>query len=198
VDLNAIAPATGREIDGVIRGAGSRYVDASIIGGPPRPGTNTKFYASGPDVEAFQALSDYGLEVRPLGPEVGQGKGIKMVYGALTKGLTAISTQLLMAAWQMGLYDALEALHEETQGVQLQRMRRAVPSMPNRSRRWVSEMEEIAKTYGTLGITPKMYEGAAEFYRFVGGTPLAEERAETVDRSRTMRQVIEQLCEGLP
>jgi len=156
VDLNAIAPATGREIDGVIRGAGSRYVDASIIGGPPRPGTNTKFYASGPDVEAFQALSDYGLEVRPLGPEVGQGKGIKMVYGALTKGLTAISTQLLMAAWEMGLYDALEALHEETQGVQLKRMRRAVPNMPNRSRRWVSEMEEIAKTYGALGITPKM------------------------------------------
>jgi hypothetical protein len=149
-------------------------------------------------VEAFEALGDYGLEVRPLGPEVGQGKGIKMVYGALTKGLTAISTQLLMAAWEMGLYDALEALHEETQEVQRQRMRRAVPNMPNRSRRWVSEMEEIAKTYGALGITPKMYEGAAEFYRFVGGTPLAEEKAETVDRSRTLRQVVEQLCEGLP
>ena len=196
-DCNAVAPATGREIDGIIREAGGRYVDASIIGGPPRPGTNTKFYASGPDVEAFQALSDYGLEVRPLGPEVGQGKGIKMVYGALTKGLTAITTQLLMAANEMDLYDALEALHEETQGVQLQRMRRAVPNMPNRSRRWVSEMEEIAKTYGALGITPKMYEGAAEFYRFVGGTPLAEERAETVDRSRTLKQVIEILCSGL-
>jgi hypothetical protein len=102
-----------------------------------------------------------------------------------------------MAAWEMGLYDALEALHEETQGVQLQRMRRAVPNMPNRSRRWVSEMEEIAKTYEALGITGKMYEGAAEFYTFVGGTPLAEERAETMDRSRTLRQVIEQLCEGL-
>ena len=197
VDCNAVAPVTGREMDGIIREAGGRYVDASIIGGPPRPGINTKFYASGPDVEAFQALSDYGLEVRPLGPVVGQGKGIKMVYGALTKGLTAISTQLLMAAWEMGLYDALEALHEETQGVQLQRMRRAVPNMPNRSRRWVSEMEEIAKTYEALGITGKMYEGAAEFYRYVGGTPLAEEKAETMDRSRTLRQVIEQLCEGL-
>ena len=198
VDCNAVAPATGREMDAIIRGVGSIYVDASIIGGPPRREGITKFYASGPDVNAFEALGNYGLEVRPLGPEVGKGKGIKMVYGALTKGLTAISTQLLMAAWQMGLFDALEALHEETQGVQRQRMRRAVPNMPNRSRRWVSEMEEIAKTYGALGITPKMYEGAAEFYRFVGGTPLAEERAETVDRSRTMRQVIEQLCEGLP
>jgi 3-hydroxyisobutyrate dehydrogenase-like beta-hydroxyacid dehydrogenase len=196
-DLNAIAPATGRAIDGIIRGAGSKYVDASIIGGPPRPGTSTKFYASGPDVEAFQTLSAYGLEVRPLGPELGQGKGIKMVYGALTKGLSAISTQLLMAAWEMGLYDALEVLHEETQGVQLKRMRRAVPNMPNRSRRWVSEMDEIAKTYEALGITGKMYEGAAEFYTFVGGTPLAEEKAETMDRNRTLRQVIEQLCDEL-
>ena len=196
-DLNAIAPATGREIDGIIRGAGSRYVDASIVGGPPRPGTKTKFYASGPDVDEFLKLSAHGLEVRPLGPEVGQGKGIKMVYGALTKGLTAITAQLLMAAQEMGLYDALEALHEETQGVQLKRMRGAVPNMPNRSRRWVSEMEEIAKTYEALGITGKMYEGAAEFYTFVGGTPLAEEKAETMDKSRTLRQVIQILCEGL-
>jgi hypothetical protein len=59
-------------------------------------------------------------------------------------------------------------------------------------------MEEIAKTYKTFGITPKMYEGAAEFYKFVGSTPLAEEKAEAVDRSRTMKQVIEQLCERLP
>ena len=35
VDLNAVASATGREIDGIIRGAGSRYVDASIVGGSP-------------------------------------------------------------------------------------------------------------------------------------------------------------------
>ena len=76
-------------------------------------------------------------------------------------------------------------------------MANAVPNMPNRSRRWVSEMEEIAKTYEALGITGKMYEGAAEFYTFVGGTPPAEEKAETIDRSRTLRQVIEQLCEGL-
>lgn len=45
-----------------------------------------------------------------------------------------------------------------------------------------------------MGITPKMYEGAAEFYGFVGGTPLADEKAETMDRSRTLRRVIEMLC----
>ena len=198
VDCNAVAPDTGREIYRIIREAKSRYVDASIIGGPPRREGITKFYASGPHVEDFMILKDFGLEIRPLGSEVGQGKGIKMVYGALTKGLTAISTQLLMAAFQMGLYDSLESLFEETQGVQLQRMKSAIPNMPNRSRRWVSEMEEISKTYEAIGITPRTYEGAAEFYRFVGGTSLAEETAETFDRSRTLKQVVKELCKELP
>ena len=61
----------------------------------------------------------------------------------------------------------------------------------------VSEMLEIAKTYEDLGITGKTYEGAAEFYRFVGGTPLAEEKEETMDRNRTLRQVIQILCDEL-
>jgi len=197
VDCNAVAPATGQEINEIIRGVGSRYVDASIIGGPPRRGGITKFYASGPDTKLFEALNKYGLEVRPLGREIGKGKGIKMVYGALTKGLTAISAQLLMAAYKMQLYDALETLHEETQGVQRQRMISSVPNMPSRSRRWVSEMEEVAKTYAALSITPQMYKGAAEFYRFIGGTPLADETPETMDRTRTLKQVIEELCKEL-
>jgi 3-hydroxyisobutyrate dehydrogenase-like beta-hydroxyacid dehydrogenase len=198
VDCNAVAPETGREMDRIIREANSRYVDASIIGGPPRREGVTKFYSSGPDIDAFMKLKDFGLEVRSLSSEVGQGKGIKMVYGALTKGLTAVSTKLLMAAFEMDLYDSLESLFEETQGVQLQRMKRAIPSMPNRSRRWVSEMEEIAKTYEAIGVTSMMYEGAAEFYRFVGGTYLAEETAESFDRSRTLKQVVKELCKELP
>lgn len=197
VDCNAVSPATSRRIDEIIRDAGSRYVDASIIGPPPRRDGVTKFYCSGPDVGAFEALAGYGLDIRPLGPVIGLGKGIKMVYGALTKGLTAISTQLLMAAFKMGLYGDLVDLFEETQGVQYKRMLRAVAGMPHRSRRWISEMEEISRTYEDLGMTPMIYQGAAEFYRFVGGTPLADETAETVDRERTLRQVIKMLCDEL-
>ena len=47
--------------------------------------------------------------------------------------------------------------------------------MPHRSRRWVGEMEEIALTFKTLGLTPKILEGAADMYRFVGGTNLADQ-----------------------
>lgn len=197
VDCNAVSLATSRKIEEIIRGAGSRYVDASIIGPPPRKEGVTKFYASGPDAEAFEALSEYGLDVRSLGPEPGLGKGIKIAYAALTKGLTAISTQLLVSAWSMGLYDSLVELFKEKQAEQYRRMMRAVPSMPHRSRRWVGEMEEISRTFENIGMTPQIYQGAAELYRFVGGTPLADETAETVDRSRTLRQVIEILGKNL-
>jgi 3-hydroxyisobutyrate dehydrogenase-like beta-hydroxyacid dehydrogenase len=191
VDCNALSPATSIKIDRIIRGAGSKYVDASIIGPPPRREGVTKFFASGPDVNFFEALCDYGLEIRNLGPEIGLGKGIKMVYAALTKGLTAISTQLLTAAWKMGLYDELIELFKETQAVQYNRMERAILAMPPRSRRWVSEMEEISSTFEVLGMTPNIYRGAAELYRFIGATSLADETPESLDHERTLRQVIQ-------
>jgi len=60
--------------------------------------------------------------------------------------------------------------------------------------RWISEMEEIAKTFADIGLTPKIHQGAADVYRFVGSTPLAEETPETRDRDRTLAQVIEGLA----
>ena len=58
VDCNAIAPETTKQIGTIIEAAGSRFVDASIIGPPPhKPGT-TRFYASGEAVASFQALEN--------------------------------------------------------------------------------------------------------------------------------------------
>jgi len=194
VDCNAISPATSQKINTIIKNAGSKYVDASIIGPPPKKMGTTRFYASGPDVKPFEALTNYGLDVHPIGAKIGQAKGIKMVYGALTKGLAAISTQLLIAAWKMGLYNDLIEDFMKSQIELYKWMERSVPRMPNRSRRWIGEMEEISKTFNALGLTPKIYEGAADTYRFVGRTKLADETAETVDLDRTLEQVIETLA----
>ncbi len=197
VDCNAISPATSQKINIIIKNAGSKYVDASIIGPPPRKRGTTRFYASGPDVKTFEALTDYSLDVRPIGAKIGQAKGIKMVYGALTKGLAAISTQLLIAAWKMGLYNDLIDDFIKSQVELYKWMEQRVPRIPNRSRRWIGEMEEISKTFNALGLTPKIYEGAADTYRFVGRTTLADETAETVDLDRTLEQVIEILAKEM-
>ena len=74
-------------------------------------------------------------------------------------------------------------------------MERTLPTVPARSRRWVSEMEEIRDTFAHLGMTPQLFEGVAEMYRLIGSTPLGEEFPESRDRDRTFTETIRQLAE---
>jgi 3-hydroxyisobutyrate dehydrogenase-like beta-hydroxyacid dehydrogenase len=196
-DCNAVSPRTVRAIAEVITAAGSRFVDAGIIGSPPRREGATRFYASGPDVEEFAELGRYGLDVRPLGLEIGQASGIKMCYAAFTKGTTALATGLLTVAHSMGLYEPLVQEFQKSQGDRYRTMERQIPTMPPRSYRWIGEMEEIAQTFADAGLTPKFHQAAADMYRLVASTPLAEETPETRDRDRTLAQVIDMLAASL-
>jgi len=171
VECNAIAPQTVVGIEKLIRDAGAEFIDAGIIGGPPRVGgSNTRFHCSGPDTSGFEALAGHGLDVRVVGPKVGQASGLKMVYAASTKGTTALWTELIVAARAMGLDQQLMVELGDRGKQQLA----GITGMPNRARRWVGEMEEIAATFEALGLTPLILEGAADMYRFVGDTPLAD------------------------
>ena len=114
-------------------------------------GSATRFHASGSGSVELAALGSYGLDVRVVGPEVGQASGLKMCYGALTKGLQALGTELLVAAEMLGLAEALRMEQEESVPELLGWLRRLVPSMPPKAYRWVGEMEEIARTFDEPG-----------------------------------------------
>lgn len=178
-DCNAVAPRTALAIERTIREAGAPFIDAGIIGPPPGAGVSTRFHCSGPDTAPFEVLGQYGLDVRRVGPEVGQASGLKMVYAASSKGTTALWTALMVAARALGLQDAL--LGEFGDSPVAAAHLRAIPSMPRRARRWVGEMEEIATTFRDLGLTPRILEGAADIYRFVGATPLADQTSRDPD-----------------
>ncbi len=198
VDCNAIAPQTATKIASTISAAGARFVDAGIIGGPPAPGrSGPRFYASGTDAHEFAQLSPVGLDVRLIGTEVGQASGLKMCYAALTKGLTALAVELLVAGEALGLSDALRAELESSQSGILAWIERQAPGMPSKADRWVGEMEEIAATLGAVGLTPKMLQGAADLYRFVGKTPLGAETPEERRQGRTLDDLVTLLAEHL-
>ncbi len=182
-ECNAIAPQTVLGIAEVIGDAGATLIDAGIIGAPPKPGGNTRTYCSGPDTSALESLAEAGLNIRVVGPEVGQASGLKMVYAASTKGTTALWTELLVAARALGLDDALMAEFAGGRKEITDSLMGAVPAMPRRARRWVGEMEEIAKTFEGLGMTPAIMQGAAELFRFVGETSLAEQTSREPDPS---------------
>ena len=191
---NAIAPQLTRELEPVITEAGGRFVDVSIIGGPPRPGYSPHFYTSGVHAAEFEQLGQFGLDVRRLEGDVGQASGIKMCYAAMTKGSWALYSELLLAAELMGLTEPLLAEFQSGQAAVLQRMERTIPTVPPRSRRWVSEMEEIQATFAHLGMTPHLFQGVADMYRFIGSTPLGDEFPESRDRERTFTETIRQLA----
>ena len=196
-DCNAIAPQTVRKLGDMITAAGGTFVDASIIGPPPRTPGATRFYASGSNLNTFSELNNYGLDVRTLGEEIGLASAIKMCYASLTKGLTALCTELLTAASILGVSDALTAEFQLSQSALFERMERGLPGMPPKARRWIGEMEEIAATFEHVGLTPNILTGAADMYRFVGDTHLADLPPEARDAFPTLAELIEILAENL-
>ena len=197
VDCNAIAPATVERIGATILSAGGRFADAGIVGPPPRKPGTTRIYASGPGAAEFAELSAAGLDVRVIGDRIGQASGLKMCYAALTTGLIALASELLLAAHLMDLDDALRAEQRESIPSVLAWVEGAIPSMAPKAHRWVGEMEEIAATFANLGMTPRMLDGAADMYRFIAETPLGKETPETRDTSRDAYGVVTALADAL-
>ena len=196
-DCNAIAPQTVRKLGDIITSAGATFVDASIIGPPPRTPGATRFYASGPDLNLFSELNNHGLDVRPLSDEIGHASAIKMCYASLTKGLTALCTELLTAAQVLGVSEALTAEFQLSQAALFERMEKGLPGMPPKARRWIGEMEEISATFAHVGLTPNILTGAADMYRFVGDTHLADLPPEARDEFPTLSELIEILAANL-
>ena len=196
-DCNAIAPQTVLQIDEIITAVGGTFVDASIIGPPPKNEGATRFYASGDDLHIFQELNRFGLDIRPLGAEIGLASSIKMCYASLTKGLTALCTELLTAAEILGVSDALAAEFKLSQSALYERMERGLPTMPPKSRRWIGEMNEISATFEYVGLTPKILAGAADMYRLVGDTHMADLSPEELEAFPALGEMISNLAEHL-
>ena len=195
-ECNAIAPSLSAEMQKVLNEGGARYVDASIIGGPPRNGNSPRLYVSGDNATEFEQLKDFGLDVRNLGAQLGRASGIKMCYAAMTKGTTALHTELLIAAEKMGLREELMAEFAGGQQAVITRMEGWIPTMPAKSRRWVSEMEEIEATFRELGLTPDIFKGVADMYRMIGATPLGDENPETRNTTRDLAETIRIIAES--
>jgi len=199
VDCNAIAPQTAREIDAVIRSAGGSFVDAGILGSPPRGDVRTRIFLSGPNAFLLEQVLHPNLVWRVLSERIGDASAIKMCYGALTKGAVALGMELLIAARRLGVEDALETeLNESLAGV-YRWLDGRFPSTPPKAYRWVPEMNEIAKTFEAAGLTPRILLGAADMFEFVADTPLGRESPEQARaHGRGGHDVIRQLADWAP
>ncbi len=166
VDANAVSPGTADEIRAVVQGAGARYVDGGIIGGPPDgTGSATRLYLSGADAAAVaEVFADAGLETLVLDGEATAASALKMAYAGWTKGTAALLLAMREAARAHGVEDALVREWEHS-----------IPSLPDRSAqaaraadekgwRWVAEMREIAATLAAADLPAGFHEAAAQVF----------------------------------
>lgn len=198
VDCNAIAPQTGHEIERIIREAGGTFIDAGIIGPPPRGKAKARLYVSGPEAALLsEAIVDEQLLVRVVGERIGDASSVKMCYASITKGAVALGMELLIAARKLGVEQALEAEFRESQADLYDWILNRSVSMPPKAYRWVPEMLEIAKTFEGVGMTPRILEGAADMFEFIAQTPLGRETPEEArQRGRTGADVVRGLADG--
>jgi len=166
VDGNAIAPATAREVGGVVEKGGATFVDGGIIGPPPVKKGTTRFYVSGAGAARIAALLTAGpLEsiVVPGGP--GAASTVKMAYASWTKGSAALLLAVCALANAEGVQDPLVREWEISQPELSARAEAAAKSNARKAWRFVGEMEEIAATFAAAGLPDAFHQGAAEIYR---------------------------------
>jgi len=197
-DLNAVSPQTARDSDRLIREAGGMFIDGGIIGPPPRGEKDRpRIYVSGPDAYLFGQINHSNLQVRVMSERVGDASGIKMCYAAMTKGTTALAVELLVAARKLGVEQALEKELRESRSDVFDWQVKNIAVMPPKAYRWVPEMQEIAKTFGELGMTRRIFDGATDIYEMVAATPLGKESPEQARKvGRNGLDVTRELADG--
>ena len=184
VDCNAVAPHTVRAIGETVVRAGGRFVDAGIIGAPPREGARTTLYVSGPDAAQLQALAGPQLGIHVVSERIGDASALKMCSAALTKGTQALWLQVLIAADRLGIARPLE--QEVRAGARAPILDYALAQfriLPPKAYRWVPEMGEIAATLAGTGVPPGLFESVAATFAQVARSELGQATVED-NRSR--------------
>ncbi len=138
------------------------------------------------------------MPVRVLSERIGDASAIKMCYGAMTKGVQALVLELLVAARRLGVDARSKHSSKSSRGEIYDWVIGAMPVMPPKAYRWVPEMQQIAQTFEAAGMTPRIFEGAADMYAYFAATALGKETPENRDKSRTGQDVVRLLADGRP
>jgi putative dehydrogenase len=190
LDCNAVSPQTAIRIGEIVAPTGAHFVDAGIIGGPPRAGyKGPSIYASGENVSEAMTLRDWGINLRAIDGPIGAASAVKMSYAGITKGTTAIAAAMLLGAARFGCGEALVAELSDSQPQMLARMRSGIPGMYDKAYRWVAEMEEISDFLESNPPSRDIYAAVARLYDFLAAA-YAEAEPGTDNTIRTLDHVL--------
>ena len=161
-DANAVSPETAAATAKLI---GARYVDGGLIGPPADRVGSTRLYLSGGRAETVAAwFSESLLDARVIGTQPTQASRLKMAYAAYTKGSSALLLAVNALAEAAGVRAELEQEWALSQKGLTERSQGAARGTAPKAWRFVGEMQEIAATFESFGLSGDFHRGAADLY----------------------------------
>ena len=192
-DWNAIAPATAREVAGILESARLELVDGSISGGPPRADYRSRVYLSGTRAAELAAAGPAWLDLHTVGSDVGLASAVKMCTASVYKGHTALLAHALVTAQAHDVLAAvLDDLHDSFPR-QLDRAARLLAVSTTKAGRYVGEMHEIAATQASVGLTPALFEAMAEVYARLAETELGAAAPESIPPEPPLDDILDRI-----
>ena len=192
VDCNAISPTTAKKVASAFDYMPVNFIDGGLIGlNPVKENEGTRLYVSGKATTLVRQLDGRGLLVRDLGGEIGRASAMKMVYASSTKGAFTLFAAVAVMAELTGLRDELFQELSESQPNTLASIERMLPRIPLDANRWIFEMDEIASTYESFGVTSHFHKGAGDIMQLANRTPLATRTRETAIHDLSLTDVLQ-------
>ncbi|KAG0694163.1 6-phosphogluconate dehydrogenase C-terminal domain-like protein [Suillus ampliporus] len=183
VDCNAVNPEAVKRIGGLFRGTSMKFIDAGIVGTPPRPGFDPTFYACSEGeemLEEFATLSQYGLKVSLLkgaGAGVGDASSLKLCESMMKKGSIGLFMTMMLTAHRSMSQPAL-----------MGRLIQTVPEGIPKAYRFGYEMEGLAEFVG--GGEADIFRGFARVFERVAGS-LSGDKADIETLTRGVEKALE-------
>ena len=193
VEANAIAPSLTADISKLFMDNNTNFIDAGIVGTPPSGSKRPRLYVSGGNVEPLKLLDGFGIDLVDLGKKIGTASAFKMTYAAMTKGVNALLTNVMLAAEEHGF---LELFLEEAQKSQTHLAQRAssnIARLPCDAARWEDEMGQIARSFDDIGLPSAFHIGAGDIMRILAASPYGSETRLTHDKTRSMMTTIQEV-----
>jgi 3-hydroxyisobutyrate dehydrogenase-like beta-hydroxyacid dehydrogenase len=194
-DLNAVSPKTMEGVEAVLSAAGLDVVDGSISGPPPARAGTTRVYLSGARAAEIAALPVERVEFVLVGDAIGLASAVKMCTASVYKGRVALLTQALRTAHRYGV---VEHVLDDLAGTGVADPARTGATIGRASAkawRYVAEMEEIATTQASAGLTPELFQALASVYAELATRAVADAPEEVADKV-ALDDVLRRLTDG--
>jgi 3-hydroxyisobutyrate dehydrogenase-like beta-hydroxyacid dehydrogenase len=99
LDINSTSPRRKQEAARLIAASGASYIEAAVLNVVPGAGIKVPMLLAGEKAADLAALlTPFGMNLDPIGSEIGTASAVKMVRSVFVKGFNCILLECLVAA----------------------------------------------------------------------------------------------------